>query len=455
MFRFSACIMCVLLTAVAFPSAPVGEARSQVQLHRHTLANGLRIVVKEDFRSPVVAPMLWYSVGSVYEHGGITGISHFLEHLMFKGSENFSEKNGSAFIAEAGGDDNAFTSRDYTAYHAKLHRDDLELFMRIEADRMANLIFREEEIESERQVVLEEKQLRYDDQPVSKLYQQTYAAAYLSSPVRQPVIGWEADIRAITVDDLKEWHRIYYSPGNAVLVVVGDVDPQEVFAMAERHFGFIGLEPVPERRRLDEAKQEGIRRVVLRDTAQLPYLFMGYKTPSLLPGSLDIEDAFALEVLSYVLYGDESSRLSRRLVRDRHIALEAWAAYDMISLYPGLFMMGGIPAEGHTVDDLAEALKAEIREIRDKGISEDELSKLKVQLHAGRVFEKDSIGSQARQIGALEIVGIPYERSLEFDRKLQEVTVSDVQRVAGKYFDDDVLTLGELIPVPPESASEG
>jgi len=426
-------------------------ARGEVTMHRHELANGLRVVVKEDRRSPVVAPMLWYSVGSAYEHGGITGISHFLEHLMFKGSENFADKLGSRLIADAGGNDNAFTSRDYTAYLAKLHSDDLELFMRIEADRMSNLRFDPEEIESERQVVLEEKRLRYDDQPISKLYLKTFATAFLSSPIRHPVIGWEPDIRAITMDDLSEWYRVYYSPSNAVLVVTGDVDAQEVFAMAEEHFGAIPRESVPARRNLGEEPQEGIRRVIVRDTAELPYLIMGYKAPSLVPGDLENADAHALDVLAYVLSGDSSSRLSRRLVRERRIALEAWAGYDALSLYPGLFMFGGMPAEGTSVEELAEAFKAEVRDIRDNGISEEELEKMKVQLRAERIFERDSIGAQARQIGSYESIGVPYEMSDEFDRRLQEVSAEDVRRVAGLFFDDDKLTFGELIPVPPGS----
>ncbi len=419
-------------------------------LHRHTLSNGLRIVVKEDHRSPVVAPMVWYKVGSVDEHGGITGISHFLEHLMFKGSEAFGEKSASTMIAEVGGNDNAFTSRDYTAYFSRLHRDDLRLFMEIEADRMANLVFRPDEVESERKVVLEEKQLRYDDQPVSKLYQRTIAAAFQSSPIRHPVIGWESDIRAITLDDLRNWYKTYYSPANAVLVVVGDVSPEEVFDMAEQHFGSLQRFEIPPRKSLGDESQSGSRLIHLRDTAELPYLFIGYKTPSLVPGQESTRDVYALEVLAYVLSGDSSSRYSRRLVRERKLALEAWAGYDMVARYAGLFMLGGIPAEGYTVDDLADALRAEIAAIADNGITENELAKLKIQLRSLRVFERDSIGGQARQIGAYEVIGMPYEEALDLDAKLEDVTVEDVRRVARKYFVEDRMTTGILIPEPPK-----
>lgn len=441
---------------VSTPAAVAAQAGDEgVVLHRHELPNGLRVVVKVDRRSPVVVPMLWYHVGSVDEHGGITGISHFLEHLMFKGSGKFKERKGSEMIAEVGGHDNAFTSRDYTAYHAKLHRDDLGLFMEIEADRMANLLFDPEEVESERNVVLEEKSLRYNDQPVSKLYLQTIATAFQSSPLRHPVIGWESDIKAITLDDLREWYRTHYSPANAVLVVVGDVDPDAVFELAGRHFGPIGRGDPPARKDRFEEEQAGARRTELRDVAELPYLFMGYKAPSLLPGRLDDEDAYALEVLAYVLSGDSSSRLSRRLVRERKLAVEAWAGYDMVSRHPGLFMMGGIPTPGHTVGELEQALKDEVADIRDNGISEEELEKLKVQLRASRVFGRDSLGNQARQIGAVEVIGIAYEDYLEFDRKLLEVSEEDVQRVAGKFLNDDVLTAGVLVPIKPGQAEEG
>lgn len=424
----------------------------RVVLHRHELPNGLRVVVKVDRRSPVVSPMLWYRVGSVDEHGGITGISHFLEHLMFKGSGKFRERKGSELIAEVGGHDNAFTSRDYTAYLAKLHREDLGLFMEIEADRMSNLVFDTGEIESERKVVLEEKRLRYDDQPVSKLYMDMFATAFQSSPLRHPVIGWESDINAITVEDLRDWYRTYYSPANAVLVVVGDVDPAEVFGLAERHFGPVGRVDLPARKSLPEAGQAGPRRTELRDIAELPYLFMGYKAPALRQGNLDDADAYALEVLAHVLSGDSAARLSRRLVRERKLAVEAWAGYDMVSRYPGLFMMGGIPSPGHTVEDLAQALREEVADIRENGIDEEELERLKVRLRAGRVFDRDSLGSQARQIGAAEVIGIPYEDYLAFDRRLLEVRAEDVMRVAGKYLADDGLTTGVLIPVKPGEA---
>jgi zinc protease len=420
---------------------------AQAAVSEFQLDNGMKVLVKPDHRAPVVISQVWYRVGSSYEYGGITGISHVLEHMMFKGTDKYAPGEFSRIVAANGGEENAFTGRDYTAYYQELERSRLEVSFELEADRMRNLHLLPEEFAKEVEVVMEERRLRTEDKPRSLTYEQFNAAAFVSSPYQHPVIGWMNDLKNLSVDDLQHWYARWYAPNNAILVVVGDVEPQAVFDLARKHFG--PLEPSdvngPKPRR--EPEQSGLRRVTVKAPAELPYLLMGYKTPVLNTAAQDWEP-YALEVLAGVLDGGDSARFTKHLVREQQMAATAGADYGLYSRLDGLFMLDATPAPGYSVADVEAAIRAEIERLKTELVSADELDRIKAQVVAGKVYEQDSVSYQATLIGVLETVGLGWQRMDEYVERIRAVTAEQVREVAQKYFVDDALTIAELQPLP-------
>lgn len=417
--------------------------------HSRTLDNGLKVIVLEDRRAPVVVSQLWYRVGSVDEPNGVTGVSHALEHMMFKGTEEVPAGEFSRIIAAAGGRENAFTGRDYTAYFQMLHKSKLPLATRMEADRMRNLVLDESEFKKEIQVVMEERRWRTDDRPRALLYEQFMAAALIAHPYRQPVIGWMGDLENMTIEDLRNWYRAWYAPNNATLVVVGDVNAEEVFALAERYYG--GFRPValPPRRPQSEPQQRGERRIEVKAPAELPYLIMGYPVPRLGDAAGDWEP-YALSVLAGVLDGYPAARLNRELVREKRVANSVGAGYDLLGRGPSVFVLEGTPVEGVPVAELEQALREQVERIARDGVAEDELRRVKAQVVASQVYARDSMFSQAMQMGQLEMAGLSYKDIDVLVKKLQEVTAAQVQEVAKKHFAAEWLTVATLDPQPLE-----
>jgi len=414
-----------------------------------TLDNGLKIIVKEDHRAPSVVHMVWYGVGAVDEPEGVSGIAHMLEHMMFKGTEKIGPGEFNKRVAAVGGRDNAFTSSDYTAYYQQVPPSHLEEMMMLEADRMANLKITEELFLPEREVVSEERRLRTEDNPHALLFEQLRAAAFQAHPYRRPIIGWMADIAAYKVEDARAWHKNWYTPSNARLVVVGDVDHQQVFEMARRHYGAIAPRELPARRITAEPQQRGQRGVTLRAPAELPFLVLAWQVPGL-KDPVNDRDPYALEVLSAVLDGFDGARLSRHLVREQQIAVSAGAGYDGgPNRGPSLFIFSGSPSEGHSVAELEAALRAEITRIQEHGISEAELKRVKTQTIASQVYKRDSLMGQAMEIGVLESNGYSWRDDEVLLEGIRRVTAEEVQAVAKRYFGDDTLTRAELIPAPP------
>ena len=420
--------------------------------HEYMLANGLKIVVKEDHRSPVVISQIWYKAGSIDELNGTTGVAHVLEHMMFKGTKNVSSGEFSKKIAAIGGRDNAFTSRDFTGYFQQLHKSELALAMKLEADRMRNLILTKEEFAKEIKVVMEERRLRTDDQPHALVYEKMMSVAYQSHPYRRPIIGWMNDLENMTVDDAQEWYDRWYAPNNAVLVVVGDVDPKEVFSLAQKYYGEIKSRPIASlalRKPQTEVTQAGIKRLQVKAPAKMPYLVMGYHAPVLHDANADWEP-YALEMLVGVLYGNESARLNKELVRDQQIASSINAEYDATGRGPGMFFLSGTPSEGRSVVELEAALRNEIERLISAGVTEKELRRVRAQVVSGHVFQLDSMFYQAMQIGQLESVGLSYRDLDTIIKKLQTVTAKQIREVAIKYLIDDSLTVAILDPQPLE-----
>ena len=412
-----------------------------------TLKNGLRIIVKEDRRAPTVAQMVWYRIGSMDEVDGASGVAHVLEHMMFKGTPSVGPGEFNKLVAAAGGRDNAFTSRDYTAYFQQVPNEKLAEMMRLEADRMRHLNVDPKEFAQEIKVVMEERRMRTDDNPQSKLFEQMNAVAFQAHPYRRPIIGWMNDLETMTAADAKAWYDTWYVPNNAYVVIVGDVDHREVFALAEKYYGVLEGRALPARKPQVEPAQDGTRRVNVKAPAELPVLIMGYKAPILRDVDKD-SDPYALQMLAAILDGHDAARFNKKLVREDKVALSVNIDYDATARGPGMIYLSGTPSEGKTVADLETALRAEIARIQKEGVSEPELKRARAQLVAAEVYKLDSMFGQAMEIGQIESAGLPYQKLDRMLEKLQQVSAAEVQAVARKYFTDDTLTIGVLEPQP-------
>jgi zinc protease len=412
-----------------------------------TLKNGLRVIVKEDRRAPTVVQMVWYRIGSMDEVDGASGVAHVLEHMMFKGTPSVGPGEFNKLVAAAGGRDNAFTSRDYTAYFQQVPKEKLAEMMRLEADRMRHLNVDPKEFAQEIKVVMEERRMRTDDNPQARLFEQMNAVAFQAHPYRRPIIGWMNDLETMTAADAKAWYDTWYVPNNAFVVIVGDVDHKEVFALAEKYFGALDSRALPVRKPQVEPTQEGTRRVNVKAPAELPVLIMGYKAPVLRDIEKDV-DPYALQMLAAILDGHDAARFNKKLVREDKVALSVNIDYDATARGPGMIYLSGTPSEGKTVADLETALRAEIARIQKDGVSESELKRARAQLVASEVYKLDSMFGQAMEIGQVETAGLPYQKLERMLEKLQKVSAAEVQAVAKKYFNDDTLTIGVLEPQP-------
>ena len=439
-----------LLTALslcAFGAAAATAADTAASTRETTLPNGMKIIVKEDHRAPTVAHMVWYRAGSMDEVGGTTGVAHVLEHMMFKGTKTLKVGEFSKRVAAAGGRENAFTSRDYTAYFQQVHASKLELVMQLEADRMANLRLTDEEFGKEIKVIMEERRLRTDDQPRALVYETLMAAAYKAHSYRIPTVGWMRDLETMKGQDARDWYQRWYAPNNAVLIVTGDAKFADVVRLAKKYYGVHQPKKLPERKPQDEPEQAGIKRVSVKAPAELPYVLLAFHAPRLADIDKDI-DPYALEVLAGVLDGHDGARLTKNMIRASRVAVEAGASFEAASRGPGMFTLEATPAEGKTAADVEAALRAEIKRIADEGVSEAELNRVKAQVIAQQVYKRDSVFGQAMEIATLEMSGFSHQQLDRILEKVKAVTAMQVQAVAKKYFDDDRLTVATLIPLP-------
>lgn len=421
---------------------------AQAETFEYQLDNGLKIVVQEDHRAPVVVSQVWYRAGALDEVNGKTGVAHVLEHMMFKGTKEVPAGQFSRLMAAAGGKENAFTTQDQTTYFQQLEKSQLPLSFRLEADRMANLNFSNEEFAKEIKVVMEERRWRTEDKPQSKVSEQFNSTIYHVHPYGRPVVGWMNDLENMTADDAREWYKNWYAPNNATLVVVGDVNAPDVLKLAKQYFGKLKPHALPARKPQIEPEQKGERRLVVKAQAKLPYVLMGFHAPALQDADKDV-DPYALEILAAVLNGNASARLNQNLVRQSQIAVDVDAGYDMIQRgRHSIFVLDGTPSEGKTVADLEAALLQEIEKIKTSGVTEEELLRVKAQVIAADVYQRDSMFYQAMQIGQLETAGFSWKLLNDYPAKLQAVTAEQVQAVAKKYFNQDNMTVATLDPQP-------
>ena len=426
-------------------------------VHEYNLDNGMKVLVKQDKRAPVAVIQVWYKIGTSYEHEGITGLSHALEHMMFKGTKKHKSGEFEKMVSAIGARNNAFTSQDYTAYYEVLAADKLEDAVEIEADRMRNLVFDPEEFKKEIEVVKEERRWRTDDKPSSLTREQFNAIAFLNSPYRAPVIGWMVDLEGMKMQDAIDWYKKWYTPNNATLVVVGDVDPDNVHAMVKKYFGVYKSNPLPEVKLRTEVKQKGIRNITLKLPAKLASLRMGFKVPGMISakqGKVEAWEPYALEVLANILDGGNSARFAKNIVRGKAIAAGAGAGFYGYGRLPNLFVVTGTPAKDVSTSDLKKALLDEIEVLKTALVSEDELKRVKAQVVAGEVFERDSIQHMATLLGSLESVGLGHQYMDQYVPGVLAVTAQQIQDVAKKYLIENTLTVAELIPLPLESKSK-
>ncbi len=447
MERLRTTVFTVLLAAAGPAVADQASEVSQFELD-----NGMKVLVRADPRAPVVVSQVWYGIGSVDEHRGVTGISHVLEHMMFKGTDDLDPGEFAEIVQRHGGEHNAFTSRGYTAYYQQIAAEHLELCLRLEADRMSDLALDETEFERERRVVLEERAQRVEDNPRALTQERLRAVAFPSSTARNPVIGWPADLESLSLDQVGRWYRHWYAPNNAALVVVGDVDPARVHELAQRHFGDKQPAEMPARPPRGEVAPRGESRIEVRAPANLPYVAMGWRVPSLMTAE-NPADVYALDVLVGVLDGGRSARIERELVRGGEIAASAGASYSMLARTDELLMVAGTPAQERGVEELEQALRQQVERLKNGDIGGQELERVKTNVRAREVFQRDSMFYQAMRIGMLETIGAGQDAYRAYREGVEAVTADDVQRVARAYLTEERLSVAELVPTGVETQS--
>jgi zinc protease len=424
-----------LLFLMVFPTKDYAS-----NVREFVLDNGLKVLLLEDHKSPAVTFQVWYRVGSRNERDGKSGLSHFLEHMMFKGTPSVKPEEYSRIIAKNGGRSNAFTTSDVTVYFATMSRDKITTEIDLEADRMVHALLGENDFEPEKQVIQEERRLRTEDNPASALSEVTSAVAYMVHPYRRPVVGWMEDIKNLTRQDLVDYYKLYYAPNNAYIVVTGDFSANEILPKIKSAFDKIPRGAEPPKVLAEELPQQGERRVILKKEAELPFVLMFYHVPN-----LRSPDNYALDLLSMVLAGGRSSRLYHELVYQKRIVRSIDADYNGVSIDPGGFtvtaqlMPGKEPAEiEREIDALLEKVKSEL-------ISERELQKAKNQIESTFIFAQDSIFGQAMKIGYYEAVG-GWRLMDSYIDGIRKVTREDVRRVAKQYLDHDRRTVGIMVP---------
>lgn len=438
----------IVAVIISLNTPAFAQKQKQQDTHEYLLKNGLRVIIKEDHRAPTVAHMVWYKAGSIDEVNGKTGVAHVLEHMMFKGTKNLKPGEFSKKVAEVGGRDNAFTSKDYTAYFQQIEKSHLSKMMALEADRMENLRISPEEFAKEIQVVMEERRLRTDDNSQALVYEQLMAAAYVSSPYRNPIVGWMDDLKSLTYQDALDWYQNWYTPNNAVLIVVGDVVPEEVLALAKKYYENIPSKKIQERKPQNEIQQIGLKKINVKVPAENADIHMAWKVPKLEPKDLEYIEPYALSVLSAILDGHSNSRLNRKLVRDQRIANSVSSSYDLNGRGPQLFSISATPTKNTGIDALEKNIRKILNEVKENGVTDVELNRVKSQLLSSQIYKRDSIFAQAMEIGMSEMEGFSWRDLDKIIANVQRVSSKDIQSIIQKYLIDDQLTIAILDPQP-------
>lgn len=420
-------------------------------VHEYHLKNGLTILVEEDHRAPIVISEIWYKVGSSYEPNGITGISHALEHMMFRGTKKFGPGVLEKIVSENGGEQNAFTDSDFTAYYQKFSADKLAVSFELEADRMRNLLLRPQDFAKEIQVVMEERRMRVDDNPQEILLERLNAAAFVASPYHHPVIGWKNDLQNMTVEDLRKWYETWYAPNNAILVVVGDVKSNLVYQLAQTYFSNLKPINLPKIKSEKELPTLGEKRLIIHTPAQLPWLVMAYPVPVIKQG-LNSQDPYVLHLIATLLSGGNSARFAKNLIRNQQIAADANAFYNPINRLDSLFLLQATPTSGHSLTELESSLLSQIKQIQTFSVNTEELSRAKAQIAADKIYREDSITAKANELGSLAAINLPWQIERDYLKHINAITPRQIQAVANKYLLASHLTIAYLLPLSINTA---
>ena len=437
--------LCLLGAMMVFLTSSLATAEGP-RVQEHILANGMKVLIVEEPKAPVITVQIWYKVGSRNEIMGRAGLSHMLEHMMFKGTEKHGKGEFSKTIKKNGGNDNAFTSQDYTAYFENLAADKLALALELESDRLQGLLLDDKEFQLEREVVKEERRLRTEDNPQAYMVEQMFAQAFMEHPYHWPIIGWFPDLNAMTREDLRRHYEQYYVPNNATVVIVGDVKAETALPIIKQYFEDLPKGSPPPLQQIVDPPQTGERRIVVKREAQLPFIYLGYKVPN-----FKSPDVHALAVLENILSSGKSSRLHDALVYRKKLALGVGASYSELSADPELYTVYAVVRPGAKIEEVEKALLAEIERFKKQGPTAKEMQKAKNQVEARHIFEQDSVFRQAMLLGTAETVGAGWQYVENYVENLRKVTEQDVLRVACQYLVPDGLTTGILVPTEPAS----
>lgn len=424
----------VLLTLASAQAQTLADAKTS----EFTLDNGLKVIIRQDRRAPVVTSQLWYRVGSSYETPGSTGLAHVLEHMMFKGSSKLGPGESSRILRELGAEENAFTSDDFTSYYQVIARDRLEVALEMEADRLKAITLDEQEFLRELEVVKEERRMRTDDNPDGLAYERFKALAYPSSSYHIPTIGWMHDLERMRIEDLRHWHQNWYAPNNAILVLVGDITPEQALPLVKRHFAAIKARPLPARKTPRELPVPGERRASLTINNSQPGLLLGFNVPGLITAE-NQREVHALRLISALLDSGRSARLYRQLVQEQQLLSYAASWYNPFTRGDSLFVLKASPNLQKNIDleQAEQAIWQQLEQLKNQPVSSRELQRIRAQLLASQTYANDSISRIGRNIGILESVGLGWQQMLTDSQQLNAVTAEDIQAAARKYFNKD------------------
>ena len=428
------------LTNLSITLLLVLSFNARAEIMERTLDNGLHVILKKDTRAPVVTSHIWYKIGSVDESSGKTGLSHALEHMMFKGTKKNPGGKFSEVISKLGGKENAFTSKDYTAYYQTLPSQYLEDAIKLESDRMSNLVVSKEDFLKEIEVIKEERRLRTDDQPEGIAYEQLYASAYNNSAYHDPIIGWMEDLHNMTEKDIFNWYKSWYAPNNATAVIVGDIDFEKTFKLVEKYYGNKKNIKIDNRVERVEPEQFGEKNISIVIPKKPSYLITGYKVPSLNTKNIEKWECYALSVLSGILSSGPNSRLQKVLIREKKLASYADSGFSMFSRKDPLFLIDVNPMVGRKISDIEIEIELIIQELKSKLVTQKELDRIKAQVLASEVYQQDSIDYQARILGMVKTSVGDTRIIKKYTANINSVTADQVRKVAKKYLVSNLKT---------------
>jgi len=433
MYSLGTILIC--LSSSQLQAQTIEKAKSELtrSTFETTLKNGLKVIIREDHRAPMVMTQIWYKVGSADESGNTLGISHVLEHMMFKGTSKVPNDEFTRISRIYGGSINAATFTNYTNYYQLYPKAYFPMALELEADRMSNLLLRQQDFEPEIKVVMEERRQRTEDNPRSRAFERFKWISYPTSHYRQPVIGHMKTLNNIQLNDVKQWYKTWYTPNNAILVIVGDVESEQALLQVQKYFADTPSRVTPQRNDVHEFEHLGYRHMEINTDVQVPNLYMTWNVKSL-ASAINPQDAYALTIIRSLLDSGISSRLQDRLVRDRKLLTSVSVSYDPYNRGDSLFSISALPANGVSFEDAQKAIQAEVDTLKTEDIPKHELERITTRFVSNLIYNQDNIAGQAKMIGNLEVNGLSYRLMDELPKYYENVSMSDIQRVANTYF---------------------